>query len=52
MTVAKLDGVVVKVDSIDGDVVCVSFVEKEETADDDKDADVDDVMVETDELVD
>ncbi len=42
----------VEVDSIDGDVVCVSEFERVDLADNDKDTDVDDVMVGADELVD
>ena len=47
-----LDGDGVEVDSIDGELVCVSEFESVDLADDDDDADVDDVMVGTDELVD
>ena len=42
----------VEVDSIDGEVVCVSEFESVDLEDNDKDADVDDVMVDTDEPVD
>ena len=47
-----LDGDGVEVDSIDGEVVCVSEFERVDLADDDEDADVDVVMVGTDEPVD
>ncbi len=47
-----LDDDGVEVDSIDGEVVCVSEFERVDLTDNDEDADFDDVMVGTDEPVD